>query len=85
MFNVKKSLAAALFIVFTFTIAAPNQTVEASDTLVHKEYMLHFKANSYKQNKYLNKHSDAVVPNSEHGYTVYIKPKSGLRAITKCA
>lgn len=81
----KKSLAAILFIVFTFTIAAPNQTVEASDTLVHKEYMLHFKENPYKQNKYLNKHSYAVVPNSEHGYTVYIKPKSGLKAITKKA
>lgn len=81
----KKIITATLFIVFTFTIAAPNQTVNASDTLVHKEYMLHFKANPYKQNKYLNKHSYAVVPNSEHGYNVYIKPKSGLRAITKKA
>ena len=81
----KKIIAAALFIVFTFTIAARNQTVEASDTLVHKEYMLHFKENPYKQNTYLNKHSYAVVPNSEHGYTVYIKPKSGLKAITKKA
>lgn len=81
----KKIITAALFIVFTFTIAAPNQTVEASDTSVHKEYMLHFKGNPYKQNKYLNEHSDAVVPNSEHGYTVYIKPKSGLRAVTKKA
>lgn len=81
----KKSIAAALFIVFTFTIAARNQTVEASDTLVHKEYMLHFKENPYKQNKYLNKHSYAVVPNSEHGYNVYVAPKSGLRAITKKA
>ena len=81
----KKIITAALFIVFTFTIAAPNQTVNASDTLVHKEYMLHFKANPYKQNKYLNKHSNAVVPNSEGDYTVYIAPKSGLRAITKKA
>lgn len=81
----KKVITAVLFIVFTFTIAAPNQKVEASDTLVHKEYMLHFKENPYKQNKYLHKHSDAVVPNSEHGYTVYIAPKSGLKDITKKA
>ena len=81
----KKIITAALFIVFTFTIAAPNQTVEASDTSVHKEYMLHFKANPYKQNKYLNKHSGAVVPNSGHGYTVYVDPNSRLYAITKKA
>lgn len=81
----KKSLTAVLFIVFTFTIAAPTQTVEASDTSVYKEYMLNFKESMYKQNKYLNKYSDAVVPNSEHGYTVYIAPKSGLKNMTKKA
>lgn len=81
----KKIITALLFIVFTFNTTTQTQEVKASDILVHKEYMLHFKESMYKKNKYLNKHSDAVVPNSEHGYTVYIKPKSGLRAITKCA
>lgn len=81
----KKSIAVVLFIVFTFTIAAQTQNVEASDTSVYKEYMLNFKESMYKQNKYLNKYSDAVVPNSEHGYTVYIAPKSGLKATTKKA
>ena len=81
----KKSIAAVLFIVFTFTIAAPNQTVEASNTAVHQEYMLNFKESTYKQNKYLNKYSDAVVPNNEGGYTVYIAPKSGLKNMTKKA
>ena len=81
----KKIITAALFIVFTFTIAAPNQEVEASDTLVHKEYMLHFKESPYKQNKYLNKYSKAIVPNSEHGYNVYINPNSGLKTVTKKA
>ena len=81
----KKIIAAALFIVFTFTIAAPNQEAYASDTSVHKEYMLHFKENPYKQNKYLNRHSYAVVPNNEHGYNVYVAAKSRLKAITKKA
>ena len=81
----KKIITAALFIVFTFTIAAPNQEAYASDTSVHKEYILHFKENPYKQNKYLNRHSYAVVPNNEHGYNVYVAPKSRLKAITKKA
>lgn len=81
----KKSIAVVLFIVFTFTIAAQTQKVEASDTTVYKEYMLNFKESTYKQNKYLNKYSHAVVPNSEHGYTVYIAPKSGLKAVTEKA
>lgn len=81
----KKSIAIVLFIVFTFNTATPNQEVEASDILVHKEYMLNFKESTYKQNKYLNKYSDAVIPNSEHGYTVYIAPKSGLKNMTKKA
>ena len=81
----KKSIAAVLFIVFTFTIAAPNQTVEANNTAVHQEYMLNFKESTYKQNKYLNKYSDAVVPNHEGGYTVYIAPKSGLKTMAKKA
>lgn len=81
----KKSIAIVLFIVFTFNIIAQTQKVEASDTTVYKEYMLNFKESTYKQNKYLNKYSDAVVPNSEHGYTVYIAPKSGLKAMTKKA
>ena len=81
----KKIIVAVLFIVFTFTAPAQTQKVEASDTSVYKEYMLNFKESTYKQNKYLNKYSDAVVPNSEHGYTVYIAPKSGLKAMTKKA
>lgn len=81
----KKIIAIILFIVFTFTVATQTQKVEASDTTVYKEYMLNFKESTYKQNKYLNKYSDAVVPNSEHGYTVYIAPKSGLKAMTKKA
>lgn len=79
----KKIITAVLFIVFTFTAPAQTQEVEASDTLVHKEYMLHFEESAYKQNKYLNKYSDAVVPNNEHGYTVYVDPNSGLEDITK--
>lgn len=81
----KKIMAIVLFIVFTFTAPAHTQKVEASDTSVYKEYMLNFKESTYKQNKYLNKYSDAVVPNSEHGYTVYIDPNSGLKAMTKKA
>lgn len=81
----KKIITAVLFIVFTFNITAQTQKVEASDTPVYKEYMLNFKESTYKQNKYLNKYSDAVVPNNEHGYTVYITPKSGLKAMTKKA
>lgn len=81
----KKIITAVLFIVFTFNTATPNQEVEASDISIYKEYMLNFKESTYKQNKYLNKYSDAVVPNSEHGYTVYIAPKSGLKATTKKA
>ena len=81
----KKIITAVLFIVFTFTTATPNQEVEASDTTVHKEYMLNFKESMYKQNKYLNQYSDAVVPNTEHGYNVYVAPKSGLTDITKKA
>lgn len=81
----KKIIAAVFFIVFTFNTATPNQEVEASDISVYQEYMLHFEESMYKQNKYLNKYSDAVVPNSEHGYTVYIAPKSGLKATTKKA
>lgn len=79
----KKIITAVLFIVFTFTVPAQTQKVEASDNTVHKEYMLHFEESSYKQNKYLNKYSNAVVPNSEHGYNVYVDPNSGLEAITK--
>lgn len=81
----KKIIAAVFFIVFTFNTATPNQEVKASDTTVHKEYMLHFEESMYQQNKYLNKHSKAVVPNSEHGYTVYIDPNSGLEAVTEKA
>lgn len=81
----KKIIVAVFFIVFTFTIAEPTQKVEASDTSVHEEYMLHFEKSVYKQNKYLNKHSDAVVPNSGHGYTVYVDPNSRLKAVTKKA
>lgn len=81
----KKIITAVLFIVFTFNTATPNQEVKASDISIYKEYMLNFKESTYKQNKYLNKYSDAVVPNSEHGYTVYIAPKSGLKATTKKA
>lgn len=81
----KKIITAVLFIVFTFTIAEPTQKVEASDTSVHEEYMLHFEENMYKQNEYLNKYSDAVVPNNEHGYTVYVDPNSRLKAVTKKA
>lgn len=81
----KKIIAIILFIVFTFTVATQTQKVETSDTTVYKEYMLNFKESTYKQNKYLNKYSDAVVPNSEHGYTVYIAPKSGLKNMTKKA
>lgn len=87
----KKIITAVLFIVFTFTITEPTQKVEASDTSVHEEYMLHekymlhFEENMYKQNEYLNKYSDAVVPNNEHGYTVYVDPSSGLEAVTEKA
>lgn len=81
----KKIIAAVFFIVFTFNTATPNQEVEASDILVHKEYMLHFEESMYKQNEYLNKYSDAVVPNSEHGYNVYVDPNSGLEAVTEKA
>lgn len=87
----KKIITAVLFIVFTFTITEPTQKVEASDTSVHEEYMLHekymlhFEENMYKQNEYLNKYSDAVVPNNEHGYTVYVDPNSGLEAVTEKA
>lgn len=81
----KKIITAVLFIVFTFNTATPNQEVEASDISVHKEYMLHFEESMYKQNKYLNKHSDAIVPNSEHGYNVYVDPNSGLEDVTNIA
>lgn len=81
----KKIIATVFFIVFTFTIAEPTQKVEASDTSVHEEYMLHFEKSVYKQNKYLNKYSHAVVPNSGHGYTVYVDPNSRLKAVTKKA
>ena len=81
----KKIITAVLFIVFTFTTATPNQEVEASDILVHKEYMLHFEESMYKQNEYLNKYSHAIVPNSEHGYNVYVDPNSGLEDVTKKA
>lgn len=81
----KKIITALLFIVFTFNTTTQTQEVKASDILVHKEYMLHFKANPYKQNTYLNKHSYAVVPNSEHGYNVYVAPNSGLKTVTKKA
>lgn len=50
----KKSIAIVLFIVFTFNTATPSQEVKASDTLVHKEYMLHFEESMYKQNGYQN-------------------------------
>ena len=81
----KKIITAVLFIVFTFTTATPNQEVEASDTSVHTEYTLHFEESMYKQNEYLNKYSHAIVPNSEHGYTVYVDPNSGLEAATEKA
>lgn len=81
----KKIITALLFIVFTFNTTTQTQEVEASDILVHKEYMLHFEENMYKQNEYLNKYSDAVVPNNEHGYTVYVDPSSGLEAVTEKA
>lgn len=81
----KKIITAVLFIVFTFNITDQTQEVEASDILVHKEYMLHFEESMYKQDEYLNKHSDAIVPNSEHGYTVYVDPSSGLEAVTEKA
>ena len=81
----KKIITAALFIVFTFTIAAPNQTVEASDISLHTEYTLHFEEGVYKQNECLNKYSHAIVPNSEHGYNVYVDPNSGLEDVTKKA
>lgn len=81
----KKIIIAVLFIVFTFNTTAQTQEVEASDTSVYQEYMLHFEESMYKQNKYLNKHSDAIVPNSEHGYNVYVAPKSGLKNMTKKA
>ena len=81
----KKIITAVLFIVFTFTTATPNQEVEASDTSVHTEYTLHFEESMYKQNEYLNKYSHAIVPNSEHGYNVYVDPNSGLEAVTEKA
>ena len=81
----KKIITAVFFIVFTFTIAAQTQKVEASDTTVYKEYMLNFKESMYKNNEYLNKYSHAIVPNSEHGYNVYVDPNSGLEDVTKKA
>ena len=81
----KKIITAVLFIVFTFTTATPNQEVEASDTSIHTEYMLHFEESMYKQNEYLNKYSHAIVPNSEHGYNVYVDSNSGLEAVTEKA
>ena len=81
----KKIITAVLFIMFTFTTATPNQEVEASDTSVHTEYTLHFEESIYKQNEYLNKYSHAIVPNSEHGYNVYVDPNSGLEAATEKA
>lgn len=81
----KKIITAVLFIVFTFTTATPNQEVEASDISIHKEYMLHFEESMYKNNEYLNKYSHAIVPNSEHGYNVYVDPNSGLEAVTEKA
>lgn len=81
----KKIITAVLFIMFTFTTATPNQEVEASDTSVHTEYTLHFEESMYKQNEYLNKYSHAIVPNSEHGYNVYVDPNSGLEAVTEKA
>lgn len=81
----KKIITALLFIVFTFNTTTQTQEVKASDILVHKEYMLHFEESMYQQNKYLNKYSDAVVPNNEHGYTVYVDPNSGLEAVTEKA
>ena len=81
----KKFITAVLFIVFTFTTATPNQEVEASDILLHTEYTLHFTESMYKQNECLNKYPDAIVPNNEHGYNVYVDPNSGLEAVTNIA
>lgn len=78
----KKVVTIILFIALAFTRDAQTQIVEASDMSVHKEYMLNFKESDYKQNKYLNKYSDAVVPNSQRGYSVYVDPDSGLEDTT---
>ena len=81
----KKIITTVLFIVFTFTTATPNQEVEASDISLHTEYTLHFKESIYKNNECLNKYSHAIVPNSEHGYNVYVDPNSRLENVTEKA
>lgn len=81
----KKAVIIILFIALAFTRDGQSQIAQASDISVHKEYMLSFKESEYKQNKYLNKYSDAVVPNSERGYTVYVDPNAGLDAATNKA